>query len=171
MCSSSGKLQGSRQHRGPLVLCGKCSLQQLPGQKILCQVFRMESLVFISLTCCVPGSQTTPGPMRPVPPPCLWLLVPLPHLLPSLPLWVPLMVRASLPMVTPPLDPSHLALDPADMDLDLDLVMAVLAVCMDPTWEHCSLMVSGVEIRNIQCLMILRFIQFLLSNFQNLFHQ
>jgi len=86
----------------------------------------------------LPGSQTTPGPMRPVPPPCLWLLVPLPHLLPSLPLWVPLMVRASLPMVTPPLDPSHLALDPADMDLDLDLVMAVLAVCMDPTWEHCS---------------------------------
>merc|ERR1711976_27864 len=87
----------------------------------------------------LPGSQTTPGPMRPVPPPCLWLLVPLPHLLPSLPLWVPLMVRASLPMVTPPLDPSHLALDPADMDLDLDLVMAVLAVCMDPTLNTAAL--------------------------------
>ena len=52
MCSSSGKLQGSRQHRGPLVLCGKCSLQQLPGQKILCQVFRMESLIFITLMLC-----------------------------------------------------------------------------------------------------------------------
>lgn len=36
------------------------------------------------------------------------------------------------------------AMDPVDMDqvmdLDLDLAMAVLAVYMDPTWEHCSLM-------------------------------
>merc|ERR1712170_341228 len=79
----------------------------------------------------LPGSPTTPGPMRPVLPPCLWLLVPLPHLLPSLHLWVPLMVRTSPPMVTQPLDPSQLA---------LDLGMAALAVCMDPTWEHCSLM-------------------------------
>jgi len=94
----------------------------------------------------LPGSLTTPGPMRPVLPPCLWLLVPLPHLLPSLHLWVPLMVRTSPPMVTPPLDPSHLALDPMDMDLVLDLGMAVLVVCMGQTWEHCSLMVSGVEV-------------------------
>jgi len=62
-------------------------------------------------------------------------------------------------MVTLPLDPSHLALDPVDMDqamdpvdmdqvmdLDLDLAMAVLAVYMDPTWEHCSLMVSDVKV-------------------------
>ena len=52
-------------------------------------------------------------------------------------------------MVTPPLDPSHLALDPVDMDLDLDLGMAVLVVCMDPTWEHCSHMVSGVEVHSV----------------------
>lgn len=34
----SGKLPGSGQHRGPVVLCGQCSLKQLPGQEILCQV-------------------------------------------------------------------------------------------------------------------------------------
>jgi len=49
------------------------------------------------------------------------------------------------------MDTQHLALDQADMDqvdmdlvdmdlVDMDLDMAVLAVCMAPTWEHYSLM-------------------------------
>ena len=87
--------------------------------------------------------------MRPVPPPFLWLLAPLPPLQPSLDLWVPRMARTSPPMVTQPLDQFPQALDPADMDMDLDmdlvmvqvlamvLVIAldldpVQAVCMDP---------------------------------------
>ena len=95
--------------------------------------------------------------MRPVPLLFLWLLVQLPPLQPSLPLWAPPMVS------TPPhMGTQHLALDQVDMDqavmdlvdmdqvvmdlvmdqVDLDLDMAVLAVCMAPTWEHCSLMVS-----------------------------
>ena len=108
------------------------------------------------------GSLTTPGPMRPVPLLCQSLLPPLPPLQPSLPLWAPPMVS------TPPhMGTQHLALDQVDMDqavmdlvdmdqvdmdlvmdqvdmdqVDLDLDMAVLAVCMAPTWEHCSLMVS-----------------------------
>ena len=83
--------------------------------------------------------------MRPVPLLCQWLLPPLPPLQPSLPLWAPPMVS------TPPhMDTQHLALDQADMDqavmdLDLDLDMAVLDLCMAPTWEHCSLMVSSVK--------------------------
>jgi len=89
------------------------------------------------------GSLTTLGLMRPVPPPFLLLLAPLPHLQPSLDLWVPHMARASPPMVTQPLDQCPQALDPADMDLVMVLVLAmvlgmvldldpVLAVCMDP---------------------------------------
>lgn len=93
------------------------------------------------------GSLVTLGPMRPVPPPFLWLLAQSPHLQPSPDLWVPRMARTSPPMVTQPLDQFPQALDPADMDLDMDLVMVqvlamvlvialdldpVLAVCMDP---------------------------------------
>merc|ERR1712152_24764 len=78
--------------------------------------------------------------MRPVPLLCQWLLPLLPPLQPSLPQRVPPMVS------TPPhMDTQHLALDQADMgqadmDLDLDLDMGVPALCMAPTWEHCSLM-------------------------------
>ena len=103
--------------------------------------------LWYSLSCCVPGSLTILGLMRPVPPPSLWLLAPLPRLQPSLDLWVPHMARTSPPMVTQPLDQFPLALEPVDMDLDMDLVMdlllvlvlvmvldldPVLAVCMDP---------------------------------------
>jgi len=43
-------------------------------------------------------------------------------------------------MDTQPLALDQAVMDQAVMDLDLDLDMAVLAVCMAPTWEHCSLM-------------------------------
>ena len=116
----------------------------------------MESIQS-SLTHFNVGFLTTPGLMRPVPLLFLWLLPQLPPLQPSLPLWAPPMVS------TPPhMGTQHLALDQVDMDqavmdlvdmdqvdmdlvmdqVDLDLDMAVLAVCMAPTWEHCSLMVS-----------------------------
>jgi len=83
--------------------------------------------------------------MRPVPLLCQWLLPLLPPLQPSLPLLAPPMVS------TPPhMDTQHLALDQAvmdqavmdrvDLDLDMDLDMAVLDLCTDPTWEHYSLM-------------------------------
>ena len=94
--------------------------------------------------------------MRPVPLLFLWQLVPSPPLQPSLRLWAP-------PMDTQPLAldqvDMELVMDQVDMDLvmdqmdmdqvdmdqvDMDLDMAVLVVCMAPTWEHCSLMVSFV---------------------------
>merc|ERR1719420_1593782 len=68
-------------------------------------------------------SLTTHGLMRLVPPPFLWLLAPLPHLQPSLDLWVPHMDRTSPPLVQFPQ-----ALDPADMDLDMDLHMDLVMV-------------------------------------------
>ena len=100
------------------------------------------------------GSLTTLGPMRPVPLLSRWQWVLSPPLQPSQRLWAPPMVST-----TPPTDTQPLALDQVDMELvmvqvdmdqvDMDLDMAVLVVCMAPTWEHCSLMVSFVKVSKI----------------------
>ena len=95
--------------------------------------------------------------MRPVPLLFPWQLVPSPPLQPSLRLWAPpmdtqplaldqvdmelVMDQVDMDLVTDQMDMDQVDMDQVDMDLD----MAVLVVCMAPTWEHCSLMVSFVK--------------------------
>ena len=105
--------------------------------------------------------------MRPVPLLFLWQLVPLPPLQPSLRLWAPPMDtqplaldQVDMDLVMDQVDMDQVVMDQVDMDqvvmdqvvmdqVDMDLDMAVLVVCMAPTWEHCSLMVSFVKVFKI----------------------